>query len=619
MLGYRTLFTVPNQSDDVCVVALSQLNAWLREKDLDSDALRYGHRVALAPHADGALQELTTGDGSQLVRARIWERGRGLWTSTLTIQSPADPRRDPWVWLDVEGPGRSGLPRLARRLLDVFEARDGIARLSSRPEVLTPDDVHEIADVIRDPDRRRLVFVAGSDDQMPMARWVDLLARLLRDTVGLASAYVLDGPATDQLAVLLGPTHAVAPGTIRTFADRVAEDDPADSLRHRVLTTQRILRGDAHAVARTLGNRARAVSTEQPLPRAAVRADRLLERQMDELLLTTPSVEPGSTVAEPPGAGPIATSTPATSPSSAFEPAVEDHAAPATSPQDVAAGAELYLALGIVARSILGVEEPAVVDVMRLGALASEAVAAEARQLQLSQRLSELQARVETAEDALRDVRRRLEDEQLEHAVTLGDSVKSGELVRHLRRLVVRSGEGAAAWSEPDPDPLDQRPESFDDLLSRTIGLSGVAVELKDPDTARSLDEHESLGVWAAKTWEVLLALHDYVAAKHAGAWDRDVDGYLRHTPDGYRSYLANRHARDESEDVKANGGYRKARFFPVPETIAESGSIFMGAHFKIANSGLISPRLHYHDATAVDGKVYVGYIGPHLPTQQSN
>jgi hypothetical protein len=44
-----------------------------------------------------------------------------------------------------------------------------------------------------------------------------------------------------------------------------------------------------------------------------------------------------------------------------------------------------------------------------------------------------------------------------------------------------------------------------------------------------------------------------------------------------------------------------------------------MASHFKIAQSGMISPRLHYIDDTAKTGKVYVGYIGRHLPTKQTN
>jgi hypothetical protein len=48
------------------------------------------------------------------------------------------------------------------------------------------------------------------------------------------------------------------------------------------------------------------------------------------------------------------------------------------------------------------------------------------------------------------------------------------------------------------------------------------------------------------------------------------------------------------------------------------SGSAFMGAHFKIAQSATISPRVHYLDATTRTKVVYVGYVGPHLPLSTS-
>ncbi|SMF05087.1 hypothetical protein L603_001600000240 [Cellulosimicrobium cellulans J34] len=56
-----------------------------------------------------------------------------------------------------------------------------------------------------------------------------------------------------------------------------------------------------------------------------------------------------------------------------------------------------------------------------------------------------------------------------------------------------------------------------------------------------------------------------------------------------------------------------------VPRSVDATGSVFMGAHFKIAQSGTIWPRMHYHDAVDVDGHIYVGYLGPHLPTQKTN
>lgn len=69
---------------------------------------------------------------------------------------------------------------------------------------------------------------------------------------------------------------------------------------------------------------------------------------------------------------------------------------------------------------------------------------------------------------------------------------------------------------------------------------------------------------------------------------------------------------------MKNNLTFRGARMLPVPETVDSSGRVFMGT-FKIAQLGLTSPRVHCHDDTANSGLVYVGYIGRHLPTKQTN
>jgi hypothetical protein len=42
-----------------------------------------------------------------------------------------------------------------------------------------------------------------------------------------------------------------------------------------------------------------------------------------------------------------------------------------------------------------------------------------------------------------------------------------------------------------------------------------------------------------------------------------------------------------------------------------------MWAHVKIDNRDP-APRLHFHDDTRGSGKVYVGYIGPHLPSPKT-
>lgn len=56
-----------------------------------------------------------------------------------------------------------------------------------------------------------------------------------------------------------------------------------------------------------------------------------------------------------------------------------------------------------------------------------------------------------------------------------------------------------------------------------------------------------------------------------------------------------------------------------MPLTVDEAGEVFMGAHFKIAKYKMISPRLHYYNDIRNSGMIYVGYVGRHLPSPQTN
>lgn len=626
MLGYRTMFDVPNRRDDVEVVALSQLRSWLQSKRLDADALTWGTRAALSADATGFLQELDGGDESRSVRARVVETTKaGRWTSTLTIHTPGDHRRDPWVWLDVDGPeGQvAGIPRLARNLLEVFSgARTDVAHLRAVPELVTDGSVRDLADVLLDDGRRRLVFVAGSDPLMPLTRWHSLLGDILKDTVGLASAYVLDAEATDSLNEILGSTHAVLPGTVRTFIDHVAPGDPIDAQRHRVLTTQRILRGDSRTVARVLGLRARAVALQQPLPRAAIRVDRLLERQVDALVLEQLPAAPAIAAARPEVEQAPRTEKATEPPAAqavAARPAGADSTSQDAAEADVVRSAEEILALHRIATEVLAVEHMTVDDVSRVIELARRGIAAEQQQSALADRLTQLQDQVESTSDQVDELKQRLEDEQLEVATAAHDLQEAERLVRHLRSLLVQTGQANDAWTEPELTTDDLQPASFDELVTRFDELPRVILTMTKPEVAAALDVQNPLGTWAAKTWQVLLALRDYAHCKSDGSWSKDVDAYLRDAPPGRCTFSATRHARDESEAVKNVPKFRTARDLPVPEDVAADGTVFMGAHFKIAQSGLVSPRLHYFDATGIDGNVYVGYIGPHLPTKQTN
>jgi hypothetical protein len=207
--------------------------------------------------------------------------------------------------------------------------------------------------------------------------------------------------------------------------------------------------------------------------------------------------------------------------------------------------------------------------------------------------------------------------EQLEAQYARTRGSQAAEL--KLRGLLAKSG-GAVDWTELDQGVSVELtvPENFNSLVE-AFGELPYVIYTGDKDITAGLDEYDAVGRWCGMTWSVLNALNDYARYKAQGIEIGGVQSYLESPPLGGRTYLPSRHARDESESVKKNPSFAAPRTLAVPTKVDPSGRSFMGAHFRIAKHGLISPRLHYLDATAVAGKIIVGYIGPHLPNSQTN
>ncbi len=95
------------------------------------------------------------------------------------------------------------------------------------------------------------------------------------------------------------------------------------------------------------------------------------------------------------------------------------------------------------------------------------------------------------------------------------------------------------------------------------------------------------------------------------------VDYFLRNLQRHGVTVSAGKHAATESEATPAKFG--DERHFPVPAAVDESKAVLMDAHFCLAANGMISPRMHYLDESNHDGRIYIGYIGPHLPIASTN
>lgn len=604
-LGYRSYFTVQGREHAI-QESLKQLRLWLESRGLDPSELDSGEQVELGEGVVGELRWFPKWDAATTVRARVVEsRPTGAWTTELTIHVPKRVEDPPSVLVEVYAPDRmaardTATPALVSRLLGALEARDGSAVLLDQPgRVVGVARAEEIAEVICDADRRGMLFVAGSSKLLPDKEWYGYVRNLVSGSHGLAASYFMDPTATRALEEILGSSHAVPPGALRAYRPEADPASDLDMFRHAVLSTEQIASSDPDLLERTLTVVARDLALGSELPETMAQFGAWVRGECDKSLLATLAQGADGESAKP--AVPELTLAPE----------------PAGGEPNVAA--MVRAVLGITAKP----DEATLAEIERLALLGRQAAASEAR---VKRELDKRQARIDELDAELRRTAKRLEDEQLEHydafeQVRLLEERLAGLPVTDVPAVRTEvaperpAGPGVRPMGTVDPE---EPPRSFGELIDRIATLPGVEFT-GDPIHAIHLAAADPLGLWVIKTWRIVCALSDYALASVDGRCVTGVEGYLQNLPDGCRGYSANKHAPTESDTTQSTPKYRRARLFPVPVATDHRGEALMFAHFRIARSGTLSPRLHYLDDTARTGKVYIGYIGEHLPNKQTN
>ncbi|QUG99712.1 hypothetical protein HUO13_01875 [Saccharopolyspora erythraea] len=206
------------------------------------------------------------------------------------------------------------------------------------------------------------------------------------------------------------------------------------------------------------------------------------------------------------------------------------------------------------------------------------------------------------------------------------------EVVAQRSRARPAAGGGAARGAEP-AEPAGgggaQAARSAPSFTGFGELLAAAERELAGlrfgPQTAVAveLDGHLRSALWRRRTWDVLELLSAYALRRRAGdggeAWLRGFSYYVREFG-GSRGISPSLVASGESEMVANTPRFRNARTFAVPPEVHRSGWEFFGAHVKIDRGGGVAPRLHYFDDTrGPTGDIHIGYLGPHLPSPESN
>jgi len=624
-IGYRAILRL-TPDEDAVAVAESQLRSWLSGKQN-----RRGSGAERADWDGPGVHDL--GDGSELrvVHApesldqsrrrlyRLRERNRhGVWTVSLYAISAPQARRYTQSLVIEAGVDdvptttavtRVDTPRLARQILETTNARDGETPLHGVPSVIRSSDVDEVWRAIVDPARTASVIVAPALEGAPLDRWQQIIVSLTKQSVGVATTFVLDPEATELLAMRLPQSHRVERGVVRTFAPQVELDSPADGIRHRMLGPATLARAiDGTRVATPLVNR-HAESTrlrfiQRDLPpdvrrslEILARADLVSERTQEvrrRLARPAPPSVPERTRVEVPSSG---------------------------SPTQAAS-----IAPGVVARLEALLKRWIGVGELTEGALENleSLLTTSAAELSVAtEQIDGAVADIETKDAELRGLRANAEELSFDLAVS-DERVRSLEReVQILRRRLIVADLAAETHVEPVESIWDP-PYDIAELIARiTPGdeahpAASRVVFTGDVDTALEIDLREKTPRYAYAFWDYVHVLYDYAEGKASGRIASGLHAYLKSDAiDGHKC-PPDRHASTESDSVLNRPEWRAERMLPVPSEVSDTGKVLMDAHFKPTWRDTFAPRMHYYDDTARSGKIYVGYIGRHLKNTKS-
>ena len=228
------------------------------------------------------------------------------------------------------------------------------------------------------------------------------------------------------------------------------------------------------------------------------------------------------------------------------------------------------------------------------------------------QLLDEESERTNALTNRVKELETLLERSYDEQDAALSELDGAQSQVRYLQQAINALGEVPLAQPQDDEE---WNPDSVVDALVAARESLAFLVIGVDEDPCSVLDGQQKRSIWAKKIWSSLRALNDYCKAKAEGRFSGDITMYRSDTPAGAIPLLAE-YAASESKSTGDDAALVAVRTFTVPAAVAPSGRAYMDQHVKIDKGGHSAPRIHLlDDSGGTTQRVYVGYVGPHLPT----
>lgn len=563
-----------------------------------------------------------------------------------------------WVQIDVHVPrddAQFAPPAIPRFLIDAaassnIQLLDGSQYnfYSPAPRTLKLDDVGQLLDdVVSNNNRTQSVIIAGSDSSGSLNEWRNSLEKILRGTQGLATLWLLDPEATQEFNQLVLPEFRVYPFSLHYFAPDVDTGEPSDYRHHRYFSRRDIFHDDPRFTGRRLYHLARTTALRNPLPDVLKQADDLLRKTSTERIVaalqppqplrerinqeslfsradlnlddqleidlgSASSATPSHRSAEKPQTQPLVSEDPrelakqkSLSRPSSHESAEEEgalaHQESSGSVEDTS-DFKLGNAITLLATEIgLTVDTGAIDEdfLVAVFAFAEQGMKAESIRAKLANtrtQLDEAQQEKDIAEALIEELYIELDDLENEAAQ---ERVRASKFWVELQS----SGNTDADWS----DPTEHYPTLISDVLARMDEFEYLDFT-GDFKIAQNLDNRDNSTTIARNCWNFLVSLNSY-----ARQWEPTCNDVHTYLDKNFTPANPTHHAQGETKSVRETEKYNKERRLPVPHNVEPSGYAYMYAHYRLSKTTGKAARLHYLDDMANTGKIYIGYIGPHL------
>ncbi|MCH7230390.1 hypothetical protein L0U85_05890 [Glycomyces sp. L485] len=551
--------------------------------------------------------------------------GGGRLRTTATWAEGKRPDRN-WVTVTVEGelaadaePVRA--PSLVTAFLRTGRVTDGAVPLEAAPHVAGRDEVDELTGWLAHPGRAVPVIVLTVDRAEPeiVAAHADRLAEALAGTAVVVRLF--DIQAQDLLNRRLGEGLAVFGGGLRTYLPGLTPGAEAHSSRHPVRGGGAIRDQGARALEVVIDG-VLDQALRRRLPADIRRADARIAR------ILSGDARPEQLHAAPPSPAELARARNPQSPAPQPKPPEPaplppDRPGP---PDDLADLAERVsgqvtdnLADGIL-DALVDMARGGDSETTRLIRTMSAHLNALTRAVEETDLLAERSHAADPRSREFERLRKDYNQLEFDYELLLDDERRARERIRWLESRLAQHADPVYGVDTPG--------EAWEaDSLMEVVNRARETLERVDlPDTL----DHEvaKLDVtyprlcrrWTAKTWDALTALDAYAAARAEHHFTGGFYDWCGRPLPGRPAISPNMVSMKESDSVSGRPKFREARTFRVPTAIDPTGRIYMPSHIKLQRVGNPAPRMHFlDDAGGPTGKVWIGYLGDHLPNTKTN